>query len=100
MARTSHQQSNLLDTFSRLFAANPALLISVAFEAGKALGRYTNVSPRTKKVLDGIADLADQVVELAPNTMTNLVPELFPAKARTRRKTTRKKAAPTATDGQ
>jgi hypothetical protein len=102
MSRASSSQatglrSRLADSFSRLYAANPALILSMAFEAGMLLGRHTNFSGAAKKVRSGASSLADQVVELAPSSMTKLVPDIFPAKSRkpSRRKTSGRKRAST-----
>jgi len=94
-SQPSDLKSRLSSSFARAFAANPALFIGMAFEAGLLLGRHTNVSLAAKKVRSGVSNLTDQVVTLVPSSMTKLVPDLVPAKARKspRRKSSAKKRA-------
>jgi len=75
---------------SRLFASNPALLIGAAFELGMLLGRRSGRTAMGRKVRESVTRAADSVVRLAPDAVANLVPELVPAKPRSRRRTARK----------
>ena len=86
----SDTKSKLSGSFARLFTTNPALLIGIAFEAGMLLGRYTKIPDSGKKVQKGVSNLADQVLTLVPDSVTKLVPDIFPSKAR---KPARRKSA-------
>ena len=94
-SHASDMKSKLSGSFARLFAANPALLIGIAFEAGMLLGRYTKMPASGKKMQKGVSNLTDQVLTLVPSSVTKLVPDIFPAKSRkpSRRKTSGKKRA-------
>ena len=92
MRRTS--QSRYPDLPTRLFAANPALLIGAAFELGILLGRRSAKTAIGRKVRQQIAHATGEVVRLAPDAVVNLVPELAPIKERPRRhRTARRKPA-------
>jgi hypothetical protein len=75
---------------TRLFAANPTLLIGAAFELGMLLGRRSSRTPMGRKVRDVVADVADRVMDMAPDAVSNLVPDLAPAKAHPRKRTAKK----------
>jgi hypothetical protein len=88
MKRTSQPTGK--DLPSRLFASNPALLMGAAFELGMLLGKRTGKTAMGRKVRESVTEVADRVVQLAPDAVVNLVPELAPAKARARRRTGKK----------
>jgi hypothetical protein len=88
MKRTS--QSRAKDLPSQLFASNPALLIGAAFEIGMLLGRRSGRTAMGRKVRDSVSDVIDQAVQLAPDAVVKLVPQLAPAKPRPRRRTATK----------
>jgi hypothetical protein len=88
MKRTS--QSRAKDLPQQLFASNPSLLIGAAFEIGMLLGRRSARTAAGRKVRDTVGAVVDQAVRLAPDAVTNLMPQLVPAKARPRRRTARK----------
>jgi hypothetical protein len=85
MSRTSDKTS-LPNTFYQLFAANPSLLIGMAFDVGMVLGRRTGATVTGKKVRSQVSNLAERIVELAPDSVANLVPDILPWKPRARRK--------------
>ncbi len=89
-SHASDTKSKLSGSFARLFTNNPALLIGIAFEAGMLLGRYTKVPVSGRKVQKGVSNFADQVLTLVPDSVTKLVPDIFPSKAR---KPARRKSA-------
>ncbi len=76
----STRKAGLSRSLARLFEKNSVLLIGMAFEAGMLLGRRTNIPLTAGKVRDGFSNLADQIVTLAPSSVTRLVPNLLPAK--------------------
>jgi hypothetical protein len=88
MKRTS--QHSPKDLPSRIFAANPALLIGAAFELGMLLGRRSGRTAMGRKVRQAVSTATDRVARLAPDGVVNLVPELAPAKARPRRRAAKK----------
>jgi hypothetical protein len=88
MKRTS--QSRAKDLPSQLFASNPALLIGAAFEIGMLLGRRSGRTAMGRKVRDSVSDVIDQAVQLAPDAVVKLVPQLAPTKPRPRRRTATK----------
>ena len=88
MKRTS--QSRAKDLPSQLFAANPSLLIGAAFEIGMLLGRRSGRTAVGRKVRDSVGAVVDQVVRLAPDAVATLVPQLAPARTRSRRRTAKK----------
>lgn len=81
MKRTS--QSRAKDLPAQIFAANPALLIGAAFKIGMLLGRRSGRTSAGRKMRAGAARVADQAVQLAPDALVKLVPQLAPPKART-----------------
>ncbi len=83
-------QSRAKDLPSQLFAANPALLLGAAFEIGMLLGRRSGRTAIGRKVRAGVGEVVDQAVRLAPDAVTNLMPQLVPARARPRRRTAKK----------
>lgn len=95
-SHASDTKSKLSGSFARLFTTNPALLIGIAFEAGMLLGRYTKVPVSGRKVQKGASNFADQVLTLVPDSVTKLVPDIFPSKARkpARRKSSAKASRP------
>jgi hypothetical protein len=84
MRRTSQTRSQDLPT--RLFAANPALLIGAAFELGMMLGKRSAKTAIGRKVRQQVAHATGEVVRLAPDAVVNLVPELEAMKERPRRR--------------
>ena len=84
MRRTAQTRSQDLPT--RIFAANPALLIGAAFELGIMLGRKSAKTAMGRKVRQHIAHATGEVVRLAPDAVVNLVPELEELKERPRRR--------------
>jgi hypothetical protein len=95
MSRTSDKTS-LSNTFYQLFAANPSLLIGMAFDVGMVLGRRTGATATGKKVRSQVSNIAERIVELAPDSVANLVPDILPSKPRTTR---RKSTGKTRSDG-
>jgi hypothetical protein len=94
MSRGSHQKNHLSGSFQRIFAANSALFIGMAFDLGMVLGRRAGTTLLGRKVRSGVSDLADRVVTLAPSAVSNLVPDLLPTKPKApRRKPSGKKRA-------
>jgi hypothetical protein len=94
MSRASPQKYRLSDSFQRLFAANSMLLIGMAFDLGMVLGRRTGMTLLGSKVRRQVSNLTDRVVTLAPNSVSNLVPDLLPSKSKApRRKASGKKRA-------
>jgi len=97
MSRASTHASNgktgLSRSLAQLFERNSVLILGMAFEAGMLLGRRTNIRLTAGKVRQGFSSFADQVVTLAPSSVTRLVPDLLPAKTRRapRRKSPAKK---------
>ncbi|MEA2976389.1 MAG: hypothetical protein QOF19_1909 [Alphaproteobacteria bacterium] len=85
MSRTSDKTS-LSHSFYQLFATNPSLLIGMAFDVGMVLGRRTGATVTGKKVRSQVSNLAERIVELAPDSVANLVPDILPSKPRARRK--------------
>jgi hypothetical protein len=87
MTRASGRASDtrLSKSFSRLFAANSLLLVGMAFDLGILLGRRTGATLMGKKVRHQVSNLAERVVDLAPDSVANLVPDLLPSKPRARR---------------
>jgi hypothetical protein len=92
MSRRSDKRT-LPDSFYKLFAANSVLLIGMAFDIGLALGRRTGSTLLGKKVRRQVTEVAERVIDLAPTSVTNLVPNLSPSKPRPgpRRKASAKK---------
>jgi hypothetical protein len=88
MKRTSHSAAK--DLPSRLFASNPALLIGAAFEIGMLLGRRSGRTAMGRKLRENVNSAADQAVRLAPEAVVQLVPQLAPAKPRSRRRRAKK----------
>ncbi len=89
MSRASGHASHktrLSNSFYRLFAANTFLLVGMAFDLGVVLGRRTAATLMGKKVRNQVSNLADRVVDLAPDSVANLVPDLLPSKPRGRRR--------------
>ena len=83
-------QSPAKDLPARIFASNPSLLIGAAFELGMLLGRRSGRTAMGRKVRDAVSDVVDHAVELAPDALIGLVPELAPVKPRTRRRPAKK----------
>ena len=85
-------QSRAKDLPAQIFASNPALLIGAAFEVGMLLGRRSGRTAMGRKVRASVNDVVDQAVQLAPDAMVRLVPQLAPAKpaARPRKRTAKK----------
>jgi hypothetical protein len=89
-------QSPAKDLPSQLFASNPAMLIGAAFELGMLLGRRSGRTAAGRKVRETVNDAVEQVVQLAPDAMVKLVPQLAAAKPkpkptpRPRKRTTKK----------
>jgi hypothetical protein len=94
MSRMSHRQSRVSNSFNRLFAANSLLLIGMAFDVGIMLGHRTGATLLGRKIHTRVSNLADRVVALAPDSVSNLVPDLLPPKSRaSRRKPSGKRRA-------
>ncbi len=92
-SHASNGKTGLSRSLARLFEKNSVLILGMAFEAGMLLGRRTNIPLTARKVRQGVSSFADQVVMLAPSSVTRLVPDLSPAKTRraSRRKSPAKK---------
>jgi len=93
MSRRSSSKKPLSDSFHKLFATSSVLLVGMAFDLGLALGRRTGSTLLGKKVRRQVTDMAERVIELAPASVANLVPDLAPSKpkAAPRRKSSTKK---------
>ncbi len=83
-------QNRAKDLPSQLFAANPALLLGAAFEIGMLLGRRSGRTAIGRKVRAGVGEVVDQAMRLAPDAVATLVPQLAPARTRSRRRTAKK----------
>jgi hypothetical protein len=83
-------QNRAKDLPSKLLASNPALLIGTAFEIGMLLGRRSGRTAMGRKVRDAVSDVVEQAVQLTPDALVKLVPQLVPAKPRPRRRSARK----------
>jgi hypothetical protein len=95
MNRHSSSKKLLPDSFYKLFAANSVLLVGMAFDLGLTLGRRTASTLVGRKVRRQVTDMAERVIDLAPASVANLVPDLAPSKSRParRRKPSSKKRA-------
>jgi hypothetical protein len=94
MSRTSKKKL-LPDVIQKLFAANSVFLVGLAFDLGLSLGRRSGSTDVGRKVRRQVTDLAEKVIDLAPASVANLVPDLAPSKPQRapRRKYSSKKRA-------
>jgi hypothetical protein len=93
MNRRSSDKQLLPDSVYKFFADNSVLLVGMAFDIGLTLGRRTASTMVGGKVRRQVTDIAERMIELAPTSVANLVPDLMPSKPKParRRKASSKK---------